>query len=296
MDTDRDTARIVRSWLEEGRTRLPDHVLDAVLDQIPATPQRRRVWLARRLPHMRMPIRLAATAAIVVALVAGVGPLTGGLDRGVGGVGPAVTASPSPSPSPSPIPVPVIGTSVPLHEGARYVTPDPFPIRITFTAPAGWLGHVGGPYAVWLANAASEDTIWFQRFDTVYADPCHADKGPLVPAPGPSVDDLATALSTLPGLTVTKPTDTTFAGYTGKQLTLTAPDNLADCTGGFDAVWLLPLGASNDMTAGESIRVWILDVAGQRLVISAVKLPQFSSSELATIQAVLDSIRIDASN
>ena len=41
MSTDRDTTRIVRSWLEEGVTELPDRVLDAVLDQLPATPQRR---------------------------------------------------------------------------------------------------------------------------------------------------------------------------------------------------------------------------------------------------------------
>ena len=41
MSTDRDVTRIVRSWLEEGVTALPDRVLDAVLDQLPATPQRR---------------------------------------------------------------------------------------------------------------------------------------------------------------------------------------------------------------------------------------------------------------
>ena len=37
MSTDRDVTRIVRSWLEEGVTALPDRVLDAVLDQVPAT-------------------------------------------------------------------------------------------------------------------------------------------------------------------------------------------------------------------------------------------------------------------
>ena len=41
MSTDRDVTRIVRSWLEEGVTALPDRVLDDVLDQLPATPQRR---------------------------------------------------------------------------------------------------------------------------------------------------------------------------------------------------------------------------------------------------------------
>ena len=50
MSTDRDVERIVRSWMDEGVTALPDRVLDAVLDQLPATPQRRAGWLARRFP------------------------------------------------------------------------------------------------------------------------------------------------------------------------------------------------------------------------------------------------------
>ena len=44
MTSDLDTARIVRSWLDEGVTQLPDRVLDAVLDQLPATHQRRVTW------------------------------------------------------------------------------------------------------------------------------------------------------------------------------------------------------------------------------------------------------------
>ncbi len=44
MSTDRETTRIVRSWLEDGVTRLPDNVLDAVLDQLPSTHQRRATW------------------------------------------------------------------------------------------------------------------------------------------------------------------------------------------------------------------------------------------------------------
>ena len=50
MTTEHETLHIIGSWLEDGRTRLPDHVLDAVLDQLPATPQRRPGWSARRIP------------------------------------------------------------------------------------------------------------------------------------------------------------------------------------------------------------------------------------------------------
>ena len=66
MSTDRETTRIVRSWLEEGVTRLPDRVLDAVLDQVPATPQRRSWWPAWRSNQMNTYAKLIATAAAVL--------------------------------------------------------------------------------------------------------------------------------------------------------------------------------------------------------------------------------------
>ena len=52
MTTNKEMERIVRSWLEPGLTTLTDDVLDPVLDQLPATPQRRPWWPARRTPTM----------------------------------------------------------------------------------------------------------------------------------------------------------------------------------------------------------------------------------------------------
>ena len=71
MTTERETLRIIGSWMEDGRTRLPDHVLDAVLDQLPSTPQRRPGWLARRITHMNAFAKyaIAAAAVVVVAIV-----------------------------------------------------------------------------------------------------------------------------------------------------------------------------------------------------------------------------------
>jgi hypothetical protein len=81
MSTDRETTRIVRSWLEEGATALPDRVLDAVLDQLPATPQRRSRWPTWRSNRMNTYAKLlAAAAAILVVAVLGYQflPRTGG--------------------------------------------------------------------------------------------------------------------------------------------------------------------------------------------------------------------------
>src|ERR671910_685423 len=56
---DRDQLeRVVRSWLDEGVTQLPDRILDAVLDQVPATPQSRAIWWpVRRLAVMNSALK-----------------------------------------------------------------------------------------------------------------------------------------------------------------------------------------------------------------------------------------------
>ncbi len=110
MSTDREVTRIVRSWLEEGVTALPDRVLDAVLDQVPATRQRRAWWPARRFAQMNTFAKIAMAAAAVVALAV-IGLNVMPRNGTVGGVGgpvatPAPTASaPSPSPSPTAMPL-----------------------------------------------------------------------------------------------------------------------------------------------------------------------------------------------
>ena len=148
---------------------------------------------------------------------------------------------------------------------------------------------------MFLEQANGPGAVAFSIFESVYADPCHNDKGLISPLPGPSVDDLATALASMRGLDVTTPTDVTVAGFHGKQLTLTAPASFAGCTltpdGNF-RVWKLPLGATNDMTPGERDRVWILDVGGQRLVIDALETPDQTAEGKTEVQGILDSIGI----
>lgn len=95
MRTDRETTRIVRSWLEEGVTALPDRVLDTVLDQLPATPQRRSWWPTWRFSDMNTYAKLLASAAAVL-VVAVVGYQF--LPR-LGGPGGQPTMAPSPSPA-----------------------------------------------------------------------------------------------------------------------------------------------------------------------------------------------------
>jgi hypothetical protein len=113
--TERDATRIVRSWLDEGVTALPDRVLDLVLDQIPATPQRRANWPARRFPLLSTYARFGVVvAAVILAAAVGIGIYA----NSSGGPPPDSTTSPAPSldasvsagPSATPVPDPIVGT------------------------------------------------------------------------------------------------------------------------------------------------------------------------------------------
>lgn len=290
--TDNEFDRTARAWLEDGPNVMSDRALRFALDEIHATRQHRAWWPARRFSSMGSTIRLAAgVAVLVLATVVGINLLPG---RGPGG------PTPTPSPSVTPTPRALIVDSVgwPSLEPGTYVTPDPFLLRVTFTVPVGWKGKVGGPNAVFLSLANGRGELAFSIFEKVYADPCNY-QGLLDPLPGPSVDDLAAALASLPGLNATTPTDVTLGGYQGKQLTFTAPSSFDRCTLSPDGrfrVWELPLGATLDMFPGERDRLWILNVDGKRLVILAAEIPGQTAEARAEVQGILDSIRIAPAN
>ena len=291
--TENDFDRTARLWLEDGPTELSDRVLQAALDEIHVTKQRRAWWPARRFRQMNTPIRIAVAAAAVV-LIALVGVnLMGRNGGGVGGPPASPTASPTtapPSASPTPAPTVAQGSAPSSLQPGTYVAADPFLVQVTFTVPAGWEGNIGGPFLVNLDRPDGKGQVSFSISPALYADPCQSDRLQ-TQQPGPAVADLATALANLPGLQATTPTDVSLGGYQGKQLTLTAPASGSGCTPGPDgyALWQLPLGAVNNLTPGGSDRVWILDVNGQRLVIDSQVPPSQTAAE---VQGVLDSIRL----
>lgn len=139
----------------------------------------------------------------------------------------------------------------------------------------------------------------------VVRDGCR-DQSPVEPAIGPTVDDLAAALSNLAPFEVTSPpSDVKAFGYQGKHLVLRVP-NLAnvgegadrqfrDCTSGVLHSWISPVTNSFYGYNGEPGRTeefWILDVYGTRLVIATNTSPDASPADVAEIDAIVDSIRI----
>ena len=100
MNSERDANRIVRSWLEAGSNGIPDRVLDAVLSELPSTPQRRPRWSPWRSTTMSAFIKIGAIAAVVLlAVVVGTRFLPGDAIVGV----PVETSSPAPSATLSPV-------------------------------------------------------------------------------------------------------------------------------------------------------------------------------------------------
>lgn len=129
MTTERETLLMIGSWMEDGRTRLPDHVLDAVLDQLPSVPQRRTVvgrpWRIQSMPSFA---RLALTAAAIAAI--GIVGLTL-IQPSV--IGPAASPSPAVSPLPTASPSPVTAPPSPFTE--RF---DSAVHGLSISYPAGW--------------------------------------------------------------------------------------------------------------------------------------------------------------
>lgn len=293
--TENDFDRTAQLWLEDGPTVMSDRALQAALDEIHVTRQRRAWWPARRSFQMNPSLRLAigAVAVLAVAIIAF------NLLPGLATVGTKPSASPAQSatPAPSPIALPLYPSVLVAPTEGTYLAGDPFQIPMTVSMPGGWQGNVGGPYAAYFDKATGVSPgISFTISQTFYADPC---KGALLdPQPGPTVDDLAAALTTVTGLEATPPTAVTVDGHPGKQLTLTAPDSVAGCTlheGGMP-LWQLPHGAVFTMLPAQQRSLWIVDVDGLRLVISADKFPSTTPEDLAAAQGILDSIRIKPTN
>lgn len=232
---------------------------------------------------------IAVAATVIVVVVIG---MIAVVSRGSGH---GTSALATQAAGTTPVPLPGTADSPAVLDGDTYLIGDPFPVPVTVTVPAGWTGEVAGPYAAFLSGVETSGpaTMAFTVSENIFADPC-LGKGLLDPQPGPRVDDLTSALTHLRGVVATTPTAVTVDGVKGKQLTLTAPAESAECSGSVDGyeLWELPLGHTFALAAGERMAVWVLDDHGTRLLVSRHTSPQTSTKDRAALQAVLDSVRL----
>ena len=291
MSTDREVTRIVRSWLEEGVTALPDRVLDAVLDQVPATRQRRARWPAWRSPRMPLILKVAASlAAVILVVVVGLRLLP--TPAGVGG--PAATPSPTPSPAATPTP-----TTIGSLQGQGSLEPGRYLVNagvpgLTVTVPAAWTTDTDWVVIGPRGNGAPDGmAVRFYQIDNLAKNPLSVSDGKFNPPLGPTVSDLVQAIVTHTAWTAGAPTDITIDGHAGQRVEFAIPSDAKLANGQFC------LSLNTDGTCG----IWgwspgqtfdwsIVDVGGQRLVIDAFHYPGTSAADLAAQQAVVDSVKV----
>jgi hypothetical protein len=298
LSTDRDTTRIVRSWLRTDEHESADQVLDNVLGLLDATPQRRAWWPARRIATVNTVSRVAiAAAAVVVVAVVGINllPSTGGFAGGS-----AASSAPSPTPPARPSPTAAdfppagdlaIGRHPMVREGVRF--------SVNVAVP-GWRSQQGFEFIKGTEGKpdGAGFLFWTVTPDNVYADPCA--QRPLTPAAGPGIASLANAVSTIPGTKlVSGPTDVTVGGYPAKRTVITIPED-ADCVAvpiGFKLWYDDRMGTAAGRfptVLPSTMRVWIIDVDGKIVWIDGETYVEEASPTLEReMQQMIDSIQFE---
>jgi hypothetical protein len=105
---------------------------------------------------------------------------------------------------------------------------------------------------------------------------------------GPTVGDFAAALGAQKVNRATTPIDTTLGGYSGKRMDLRLPTDVASCDDGRFIPWE---GTIHAQGPDNHWRLWILDVAGDRVIVETDWVPATPAADIAVGQAVVDSIR-----
>jgi hypothetical protein len=259
--------------------------------------------------------RIVATVVVAFAIAGcatGQGVASGAAASAspVGGAGGEPSVSPSPAPTSTTTPTAAASAAVPEFPGVSDdVAPGTYlwragaatPADITFTIPAGWMSRYGIPHKD--RGGPGEIAIGDWIIANVYADPCQWQGSLPSPAVGPTVDDLASALVAQKGRNATAPTDVTLGGYPAKRVELSIPADLdkATCDEGVIRTWVAPgedTALVNDtenlgMHPGQLNVVYIVDVNGDRLVIDTWHMPGTSAADLAELDAILASMRIE---
>jgi hypothetical protein len=291
MSTDRDTTRVVRSWLRTEEPESADRVLGAVLDRLDTTPQRRSTtaWPARRFLPMSIPLRWGAAALVAAAVLIGVLFVSGNGRSNIGSSIPSPSAMQTASPSPTPVASGSLPQAGSVNQGT-YTIAEPFPIQLDLEIGPGWTMWSPGVEAKTVAlyklspDPPVGQALGFLIVDNVLADPCDAAAGAMDPPVGPEPIDLAEALAAQTGTESTDPVPVEIDGYSGVFLDYRN-------TGGGEC-GSMQRWPGRDSLVGERDQVWILDIDGTRLVIDAASFEGTAEENVAEMRTIVESMTI----
>lgn len=210
---------------------------------------------------------------------------------------PDVSASPNPGPT-------TLGVGSEALAAGTYVldldaggSGDERIPNMTITVPDGW-GNLDG----WVVHSGEGTDhfvgITFWDVDEVYAHPCRWSSRTI--QPGPTVADLAKALTERPLRDATEPVDIVVDGYRGIQLEWSVPANIdfSTCDGNDFRSWTGAAGSWGGSVRyhqgpGQVNRLWILDIDGERLVVDAMYMPSTDATDREELWHVMESIRFE---
>jgi len=214
----------------------------------------------------------------------------------------AVVETPSSETSPSPTPDGVRRFEAPPTRRHENVVNSVNGVPFSFSVPtSGWerFGSISTNKSETGSQGAEAIIYWSTFPDGDYVDPYGNDADPctklLSPPVGPSVADLAAAVSTAPGTElVMGPSNVTVGGYPARQVVLVVRKNVG-CDPGFFYAWHDVFGGALWTTTpvGATMSVWIVDVDGTRLFIEAATTQQATSDLDQEIEQIVGSIRFD---
>jgi hypothetical protein len=282
MTADRDTTRIVRSWLRADEHESADRVLETVLSRLDTTPQRRPMWPPRRFAQMNK----LAQAGIAAAAVLVVAVLGYNLLPRIGGIGGPPTPGPTAVPTAA-----VLGVGGTRVSAGSYTTQFQPALTLTIgnvvaldcVAGDGCTGRINVNEPAWLDLEFGKDhgsEFMAIRLEKVY-DPGSA--GTLIDPP----EDLAAWITTLPGTAeLDGPKAVSVGGLAASQFDVRTPGDIS-----FGLIPGNTIGAAMGPTI---LRVIVLRVDGHLVLILEGLGPHNTAGNgqaaLDSLQPLVDSI------
>jgi hypothetical protein len=281
--SDRDVSRAIRSWLHEDRHEDASRIAGAVLDRVEATPRRRANWWpVRRTPIMNrfITVGLGAAAVVVIGLLLGAQLL--GEPTNFGGPS-EPTATPEVTPTPQPTSTPQAGLPV----GSQHELAAEIPLYVTVPAP-GWESTES-----WVTKGDGLVITGWVGDPFIPTDPCHW-ASTMPDSPATTLDEIVDALGRQATRDASEPGDVTADGFSGKSITLHAPDeDFSGCDEGKFCTFGLEDGEQCHMwyqEPGMVDELWIVDRDGEFTFTSGAYYSDTSAETVDEVRAILASM------